>query len=45
LNDVHREFSVGSASNRRAVLLWSEWVGELLLQSFPLVTLSIQADF
>src|SRR5262249_31327514 len=38
LDDIHREFSVGSASNRRAVLIWSEWVGELVLQSFPLVT-------
>src|SRR5262245_39743429 len=27
LNDVHYGFSVGSASNRRAVLIWSEWVG------------------
>src|SRR3974390_540089 len=31
--------SVGSASNRRAVQNWSEWVGELVLQSFRLVTL------
>src|SRR5215475_861900 len=45
LNDVHREFSVGSASNRRAVLLWSEWVGELVLQRLWLVTLWIRAGF
>src|SRR5262249_53341322 len=45
LDDVHCEFSVGSASNRRAVLTWSEWVGELVLQSFPLVTLWIPAGF
>ena len=45
LNDVHCEFSVGSASNRRAVFVWSEWVGELVLQSFRLVTLWIRAGF
>src|SRR5262249_20938505 len=45
LDDVHREFSVGSASNRRAVLLWSEWVGELVLQRLWLVTLLILAGF
>src|SRR4029079_6424423 len=45
LNDIHCEFSVGSASNRRAVFVWSEWVGELVLQSFRLVTLWIRAVF
>src|SRR5262249_4275150 len=39
------EFSVGSASNRRAVLTWSEWVGELVLQRFPVVTLWISPVF
>src|SRR5665811_1138796 len=34
-------FPSGSASNRRDVVVGSEWVGELVLQSFRLVTLGL----
>src|SRR5580704_649604 len=45
LDDVHGEVSVGSASNRRAVLSGLNGLGELLRQSSSLVTLAFSARF